>query len=112
MLSSNYNDVLILFSFIVAMLASYTALDMAGRVATTQGRASKLWLAGGALAMGIGIWSMHFIGMLAFSLPVSMGYDPLITLFSMLSLSFLPLLPCGWCATSVCRPKACCLARC
>lgn len=84
MLSSNYNDVLILFSFIVAMLASYTALDMAGRVATTQGRASKLWLAGGALAMGIGIWSMHFIGMLAFSLPVSMGYDPLITLFSML----------------------------
>lgn len=84
MLSSNYNDVLILFSFIVAMLASYTALDMAGRVATTQGRASKLWLAGGALSMGIGIWSMHFIGMLAFSLPVSMGYDPLITLFSML----------------------------
>lgn len=84
MLSSNYNDVLILFSFIVAMLASYTALDMAGRVATTQGRASKLWLAGGALSMGIGIWSMHFIGMLAFSLPVSMGYDPIITLFSML----------------------------
>ncbi|MFI3311387.1 EAL domain-containing protein [Ewingella allii] len=84
MLSSNYNDVLILFSFIVAMLASYTALDMAGRVATTQGRASKLWLVGGALSMGIGIWSMHFIGMLAFSLPVSMGYDPLITLFSML----------------------------
>jgi len=84
MLSSNYNDVLILFSFIVAMLASYTALDMAGRVATTQGKASRLWLAGGALSMGIGIWSMHFIGMLAFSLPVSMGYDPLITLLSMI----------------------------
>jgi len=84
MLSSNYNDVLILFSFIVAMLASYTALDMAGRVATTQGKASRLWLAGGALSMGIGILSMHFIGMLAFSLPVSMGYDPLITLLSMI----------------------------
>lgn len=84
MLSSNYNDVLILFSFIVAMLASYTALDMAGRVATTQGKASRLWLFGGALSMGIGIWSMHFIGMLAFSLPVSMGYDPLITLLSMI----------------------------
>src|SRR5471032_99435 len=84
MLSSNYNDVLILFSFIVAMLASYTALDMAGRVTTTQGKASKLWLIGGALSMGIGIWSMHFIGMLAFSLSVPMGYDPLITLFSML----------------------------
>ncbi|MGV8926706.1 MAG: putative bifunctional diguanylate cyclase/phosphodiesterase [Ewingella sp.] len=83
MLSSDYNAVLILFSFIVAMLASYTALDMAGRVATTQGKASRFWLAGGALSMGIGIWSMHFIGMLAFSIPVSMGYDPLITLFSM-----------------------------
>src|SRR5476651_2086978 len=84
MLSSNYNDVLILFSFIVAMLASYTALDMAGRVTTTQGKASKLWLIGGALSMGIGIWSMHFIGMLAFSLSVPMGYDFAVTCYSLL----------------------------
>ena len=83
MLSSNYNDVLILFSFIVAMLASYTALDMAGRVATTQGKASRLWLAGGALSMGIGIWSMHFIGMLAFQLPVPVAYDLTLSLLSM-----------------------------
>ena len=83
MLSSDYNDVLILFSVIVAMLASYTALDMAGRVATTQGKASKLWLTGGSVAMGIGVWSMHFIGMLAFNMPVAMGYDPGITAFSM-----------------------------
>lgn len=67
MFSSNYNNVLVMFSFIVAMLASYTALDMAGRVATTEGKASRLWLTGGAIAMGIGIWSMHFIGMLAFN---------------------------------------------
>ncbi|MGY3162500.1 NO-binding membrane sensor protein with MHYT domain [Ewingella americana] len=46
MLSSNYNDVLILFSFIVAMLASYTALDMAGRVATTQGKSVEIVVSG------------------------------------------------------------------
>ncbi|MGG5216637.1 putative bifunctional diguanylate cyclase/phosphodiesterase [Rahnella variigena] len=84
MFSSNYNNVLVMFSFIVAMLASYTALDMAGRVATTEGRASRLWLIGGAIAMGIGIWSMHFIGMLAFNSSMPMGYDPVITLLSML----------------------------
>jgi diguanylate cyclase (GGDEF)-like protein len=67
------------------MLASYTALDMAGRVTETQGRASRWWLAGGSTAMGIGIWSMHFLGMLAFSLPMmQMTYDPLITFLSLL----------------------------
>jgi diguanylate cyclase (GGDEF)-like protein len=84
MLASSYNDVLVLFSFIVAILASYTALDMVGRVATTDRAAARWWLVGGAVAMGIGIWSMHFIGMLAFSLPVSISYDPLITGLSML----------------------------
>src|SRR4051794_10346248 len=67
---SNYNPLLVLASLIVAILASYTALDMAGRITTAQGRSTKWWLAGGATAMGVGIWSMHFIGMLAFSLPI------------------------------------------
>jgi diguanylate cyclase (GGDEF)-like protein len=75
---------LVLASLFVAMLASYTALDMAGRVAGTKGRAARLWLIGGSVAMGIGIWSMHFVGMLSFSLPMRMGYDPLITLLSLL----------------------------
>lgn len=66
------------------MLASYTALDMAGRVTETRGRAARWWLLGGSVAMGIGIWSMHFLGMLAFSLPIPMGYDPLITFASLL----------------------------
>lgn len=79
MLVGSYNDVLVFFSFVVAVLASYTALDMAGRVATAEGRAARLWWAGGAFSMGLGIWSMHFIGMLAFSLPIPLGYDPLIT---------------------------------
>ncbi|HWU85609.1 MAG TPA: diguanylate cyclase, partial [Rhodocyclaceae bacterium] len=70
-------------SLLVAMLASYTALDMAGRVATVQGRAAWWWLGGGAFAMGFGIWSMHFVGMLAFSLPIPLGYDIKITLLSL-----------------------------
>ncbi|MCQ4310823.1 EAL domain-containing protein [Pseudomonas stutzeri] len=79
MLAGSYNNILVFFSFVVAVLASYTALDMAGRVATAKGRAARLWLIGGAFSMGLGIWSMHFIGMLAFSLPIPLGYDPLIT---------------------------------
>ncbi|WP_432732449.1 EAL domain-containing protein [Jeongeupia wiesaeckerbachi] len=85
MLSNSYNQVLVLCSFLVAILASYTALDMAGRVAAATGNAKRWWLAGGAFAMGLGIWSMHFIGMLAFSLPIPLGYDPLITLGSLLA---------------------------
>jgi len=79
MLVGSYNNILVFFSFVVAVLASYTALDMAGRVATSSGRAAQLWWIGGTFAMGLGIWSMHFIGMLAFSLPFALGYDPLTT---------------------------------
>ena len=66
------------------MLASYTALDMAGRITATQGKAARWWLVGGSMAMGSGIWSMHFIGMLAYHLPIAMGYDPWITALSWL----------------------------
>lgn len=75
MLVSSYNSLYVLFSLIVAILASYTALNMAGRVTRTKGKVSALWLAGGSFAMGIGIWSMHFIGMLAFQLPIELGYS-------------------------------------
>jgi len=84
MLVGSYDDVLVAVSFLVAVLASYTALDMAGRVAISKGRAAFAWLTGGAFAMGFGIWSMHFIGMLAFSLPISLGYDVKITLLSLI----------------------------
>ncbi|WP_053178864.1 putative bifunctional diguanylate cyclase/phosphodiesterase [Pseudomonas kilonensis] len=79
MLVSSYNSLYVLLSLIVAILASYTALNMAGRVTRTQGKASALWLAGGSFAMGTGIWSMHFIGMLAFQLPIELGYDLTLT---------------------------------
>ncbi|HEX3891541.1 MAG TPA: EAL domain-containing protein [Terracidiphilus sp.] len=84
MLSGSYNTWLVIASLLVAILASYTALDLAGRVSATPGKASRGWLIGGSVAMGIGIWSMHFIGMLAFNLPIPMGYDPAITFFSLL----------------------------
>ncbi|MGE8368184.1 putative bifunctional diguanylate cyclase/phosphodiesterase [Cupriavidus sp.] len=84
MLAGSHNSSLVLISLLVAILASYTALDMAGRIATAQGRAAHWWLAGGACAMGIGIWSMHFIAMLAFHLPIPLGYDLPITAVSLL----------------------------
>ena len=84
MLVGTYNPSLVLVSLGVAILASYTALGMANRVRAACGQpAARYWLAGGAFAMGVGIWSMHFIGMLAFSLPIPMGYDLPLTLLSL-----------------------------
>ncbi|HCN73003.1 MAG TPA: hypothetical protein DIS96_15355, partial [Pusillimonas sp.] len=84
MLESSYNPSLVLWSLAVAMLASYTALDMASRVASSRGVAARWWLVGGACAMGLGVWSMHFVGMLAFNLPIPLGYDPFVTTLSLL----------------------------
>ncbi len=84
MLIGSYSPSLVVISLFVAILASYTALDLAGRIATAKGRAMYLWIAGGAIAMGIGIWSMHFIGMLALRLPFALGFDFGITAFSLL----------------------------
>src|SRR5229473_4485295 len=61
-------------SIVIAVAASYAALDLAGRVTAARGRVRAAWLTGGAIAMGIGIWAMHFKGMLAFRLPVAMDY--------------------------------------
>ena len=62
-------------SVVIAICASYAALDLAGRVTAARGTVRAVWLGGGASAMGLGIWSMHYIGMLAFSLPVPVPYD-------------------------------------
>jgi diguanylate cyclase len=78
-----YDLKLVALSVIVAIIASCTALELAGRVSTGRGRSTWLWLVGGAVSMGIGIWSMHFIGMLAFQLPIPMAYDFPITMWSM-----------------------------
>jgi len=62
-------------SVLIAIAASYAALDLAGRVTAASGRIRMAWLGCGAAAMGIGIWAMHFKGMLAFHLPVSVEYQ-------------------------------------
>ena len=81
-MSGSYNAWLVALSIVIATIASYTALDLAGRVSARQGLSSRLWLLGGALSMGTGIWSMHFIGMLAFQLPIPMAYDTAINFLS------------------------------
>jgi len=79
-----YNPTLVVLSYVVATVASHVALDLAGRVTAARGRRALYWLVGGAVAMGVGIWSMHFIGMLAFNLPILIAYDNGITIASML----------------------------
>jgi signal transduction histidine kinase/CheY-like chemotaxis protein len=101
MLIGHYEIPLVLISVLVAIFASYTALSLAGRVTGTHGSASRRWIAGGAIAMGTGIWSMHFIGMLAFRLPIPMGFDLGITLLSLL----LPIVVSGLALWHVSQPQ-------
>ncbi|MGB0045375.1 MAG: MHYT domain-containing protein, partial [Terriglobales bacterium] len=61
-------------SLLIAIAASYAALDLAGRVTAASGRVRLAWLTGGAIALGIGIWAMQFKALLAFRLPVSIEY--------------------------------------
>jgi PAS domain S-box-containing protein len=73
-LIGSYNYALVALSVLIAMFASYAALDLAGRVTAASGWTRAVWLLGGAGAMGTGIWSMHYIGMLAFILPIPVAY--------------------------------------
>lgn len=79
---TQFNPLWVTLSVIVAIFASYVALNLAQSVTQAKGRTQALWLGCGSLAMGIGIWSMHFIGMLAFEMPgIEMAYDiPLMAL--------------------------------
>lgn len=101
MLIGSYSPSLVVISLFVAILASYTALDLSGRIATAKGRAVYLWIAGGAIAMGIGVWSMHFIGMLALRLPFALGFDVGITALSLL----IAVLSCGFALWLVSQPR-------
>jgi two-component system sensor histidine kinase/response regulator len=83
-----YDYRLVALSVLIAICASYAALDLAGRTTAASGRVRLAWLAGGATAMGSGIWSMHYIGMLAFSLPVQVLYDWPTVLLSFLAAVF------------------------
>ena len=79
-----HDTFLVALSILIAVLASYTALDLAGRVRASVGVARRAWLATAALAMGGGIWAMHFVAMLAFSMPgMEVGYDIGLTIQSL-----------------------------
>ena len=84
-LPGSYDPGLVTLSVLIASLAAYAALGVAPRIGAAEGvTAGRSWLAAGAVAMGIGVWAMHFIGMLAFRLPVPVAYDISVTLLSML----------------------------
>src|SRR6267378_137097 len=84
-LIGSYNYALVALSVLIAMFASYAALDLAGRVTSAGGWTRAVWLLGGAGAMGTGIWSMHYIGMLAFILPIPVAYHWPTVLLSLLA---------------------------
>jgi PAS domain S-box-containing protein len=84
-LIGSYNYALVALSVLIAMFASYAALDLASRVTAAGGWTRAVWLLGGAGAMGTGIWSMHYIGMLAFILPIPVAYHWPTVLLSLLA---------------------------
>ncbi len=87
-LLGSYNHGLVVLSVVIAIVAAYAALDLAGRVTSAGGRGRFFWLSGGAIAMGTGIWSMHYIGMLAFRLPIPVLYDWPTVVLSLLAAVF------------------------
>jgi len=84
-LIGTYDYRLVALSVVIAVFAAYAALDLAGRVTASRGPARYIWLGGGAIVMGLGIWSMHYTGMEAFRLPVLVEYDWPMVLLSMVA---------------------------
>lgn len=81
--SVTYDLRLVFLSLVIAAFGSYTALDLAGQVIFVHRLAHKYWLIGGAIALGISIWVMHFIAILAYQLPIPITYNFSIVLISM-----------------------------
>ena len=81
--TGTHDPYLVALSILVASIASYTALDLSGHVGLTRGFARRAWLVAAAITMGGGIWSMHFVAMLAFIMPTPMLYDIGLTTLSL-----------------------------
>src|SRR3982074_3395683 len=81
--TGTHDPYLVVLSILVASFASYTALDLGGHVGAARGLARRVWLVAAAITMGGGIWSMHFVAMLAFSMPIPMSYDVGLTALSL-----------------------------
>jgi diguanylate cyclase (GGDEF)-like protein/PAS domain S-box-containing protein len=98
-MTGSYDQTLVALSILVAILASFTALNLAGRLIAADRRSRPWWILAASLALGGGIWSMHFVGMLAFRMPVAATYDVTLTLLSLL----LPILVVGTGLTALSR---------
>jgi diguanylate cyclase (GGDEF)-like protein len=81
-MNGTYDLALVFTSYCVAVFASYAALDLGARIAGFEGNHERSWLFAGALAMGTGIWAMHFVGMKSFQLPVALTFDLGLTMLS------------------------------
>src|ERR1700686_4335902 len=82
-LAGIHDPYLVVLSILIACFASYTALDLSGHVPLARGLARRMWLLAAAITMGGGIWSMHFVAMLAFIMPTPMSYDIGLTALSL-----------------------------
>ena len=78
-----YNYILVAISLVLSIGASFVALSLAAHIRNVSKRFAKYWLIGGGISMGLGIWVMHFVGMIAFHLPIPVAYDVSLTLLSM-----------------------------
>ncbi len=83
-LEGRYQLVLVILSILIACLASYSALGLAERAERSHSNAGTKWWFAASLILGLGIWAMHFVGMLAYQLPIPVTYDPVLTLISIL----------------------------
>ena len=84
LLEGTYNELLVTLSFLIAITAAYASFGLANRVKISRAKFIQFWLISGAFTLGIGIWSMHFIAMLAFHLPVDVSYNLWFVLLSIL----------------------------
>jgi signal transduction histidine kinase/NO-binding membrane sensor protein with MHYT domain len=82
-METGYRPSLVLLSILIAVVTSYTVLDLASRVSGTAGLTRRVLLGSGTVMMGVGIWAMHFVGMLAFDMPVPMSYGRGLTALSL-----------------------------
>ena len=84
-MKTSYDYGLVALSVLLAMFASYAALELAGRVTSARGRVRILWLGCGAIVMGLGIWAMHYVGMLALNMPITVSYHLPTVILSLLA---------------------------
>lgn len=84
-MEASYNWFLVLLSFLISVFGSFTGLQLTNGMKSSQSGPSALWIIAAAVSLGGGaIWTMHFIGMLAYQVPMDVGYTPGLTFLSLI----------------------------